>query len=688
MQKRGSLANRLPPYPPAPGPRANARRSILLSALVSLTIAAVLAGIGYLAWTFINNVNENGAAPAAPVISASLDDGDSVLLNQQIQLRVEASSGNPVTSAQLFVDGASVAVETPYYSDARGLYIASFAWTPDALGRADLRIVLGDDRDVSTEHLIRVDVTDDPSRVNSALRLSVVGIEPLQNVYLGQPIRLRASAQSDEPVTRFVVLVNGAEAAAAEASINDQGVYSAALEWTPAVLGAADIQIRAISASGGIPPRELTVSVIEPPADFAAAAAAGEAQESQEESEAAADGEPAAYARILSPDHETRITYAEGDRIDLEIAARGTGPLSIVNVYITPIDDLGNLGRSEQIWQRTGTLPPSGEFADTVRNIERLLSGYGWYQFEIVAFTTAGQRFDHRIDLHFIQPAAGPAAEFAGDDPAQEDAEEEAGGINRTDLSIVSVAVARDGRGIEVSVINSGAIDRASVPIAITIRDAANGALLARHEEDYELSVGQVVAIRLPVAVDEPRDLLVELDADYDIQPDGNSVTTTLQPPDGELTDLAVADALLSDDGLLIITIVNVGTRPVDDYSVLLASSGGDGMREFASRPDPASPLAPGRAEVLFSALPHRPPIEITLDPRGEIDQNPDNNRLTFSPPAAGAEPDADADEISEDDQAEPEGGAEEADDELMLDEEAEAETEDAGEQDELQLEE
>lgn len=684
MQKRGSLANRLPSYPPAPGPRPNARRSIVLSALVSLAIAGVLAGIGYLAWTFIDNVNENGAAPAAPVITASLNDGESVLLNQQIQLRIEASSGNPVTSAQLFVDGASVTVETPYYSDARGLYIASFAWTPDELGRADLRIVLGDDRDISTEHLIRVDVTDDPSRVASALRLSVVGIEPLQNVYLGQPIRLRASAQSDEPVTRFTILVNGAETAAAEASLNDQGVYSAALEWTPAVLGAADIQIRAISASGGIPPRELTVSVIEPPADFSAAAAADAAQESQDEPDAAADGEPAAYARILSPDHQTRITYAEGDRIDLEIAARGTGPLSIVNVYITPIDDLGNLGRSEQIWQRTGTLPPSGEFVDTVRNIERLLSGYGWYQFEIVAFTTAGQRFDHRIDLHIVQPAAGPAAEFAEDEPAREESEEGAGGINRTDLSIVSVAVARDGRGIEVSVINSGAIDRASVPITIIVRDAANGALLARHEQDYELSVGQVAAIRLPVAVSQPRDLLIELEADYDIEPDGNSVATTLQPPDGELTDLAVADALLSDDGLLIITIVNVGTRPVDDYAVLLASSGGDGLREFASRPDPAAPLAPGRAEVVFSALPHQPPIQITLDPRGEIDQNPDNNRLTFSPST-------DADEPAEADQAEMEEEVEEteeADDELMFEEEAGDEIGDAGGQDELQLEE
>ena len=686
MQKRGSLANRLPSYPPAPGPRANARRSIVLSALVSLAIAGVLAGIGYLAWTFIDNVNENGAAPAAPVITASLGDGESVLLNQQIQLRIEASSGNPVTSAQLFVDGASVAVETPYYSDARGLYIASFAWTPDELGRADLRIVLGDDRDISTEHLIRVDVTDDPSRVASALRLSVVGIEPLQNVYLGQPIRLRASAQSDEPVTRFAILVNGAEAAAAEASLNDQGVYSAALEWTPAVLGAADIQIRAISASGGIPPRELTVSVIEPPADFSAAAAAGDAQESQEESDAAAaDGEPAAYARILSPDHQTRITYAEGDRIDLEIGARGTGPLSIVNVYITPIDDLGNLGRSEQIWQRTGTLPPGGEFADTVRNIERLLSGYGWYQFEIVAFTTAGQRFDHRIDLHIVQPAAGPAAEFAEDESAQDEPEEGAAGINRTDLSIVSVAVARDGRGIEVSVINSGAIDRASVPITIIVRDAANGALLARHEQDYELSVGQVAAIRLPVAVSQPRDLLIELEADYDIEPDGNSVATTLQPPDGELTDLAVADALLSDDGLLIITIVNVGTRPVDDYAVLLVSSGGDGLREFASRPDDAAPLAPGRAEVVFSALPHQPPIQITLDPRGEIDQNPDNNRLTFSPSTS---PSTTADEPAEADQPELEEEAEEADDDLLLEEEAGDEIEDAGEQDELQLEE
>ncbi len=614
MQKRGSLASSLPRYQPGPP----SRRPVSGAALISLLFLAFVLLIGFLAWTFIRNVNENGGE-TAPVITASLQNGDAVLLNQRILIRVEASSANPITAARLFVDGLPVGDDTPFFSEPRGVYIASLPWTPASLGRADLRISLIDDADAATDHLIRIDVTDDPSLVNSALRLSIVGIEPFQNVYLGRPIRLRASAQGDEPITRFAMTVNGAEAASAEALLNDQGVYSAALEWTPAALGAADIEIRAVSASGDIPARSFTVSVIELPG--ATAPPAGSAEQSQEQASAAV---PASYARILAPAHQTEIELGADDRIELEVGARGTGPLSSAALYITPIDDLGNLGSSRQIWQRIGTLPPNGEFVDVVRDIQTHLDGYGWYQFEIVAFTTAGQRFDHYVDLRFIQPEDRAAADFSAEPPPPAQP-----GIRGTDLGIVSAAAARDG-GLEVSIINSGSVDRSSVPISIVVLRPETSAEIHRHQRTYSLAVGQVVTISLPVAIEEPAELLIVLEADYDIDDSDNAFAVTLEPPSGDIADLAILDALLDDDGRVIIAVRNAGTRAIAAYSLQI--TGTDAPPETIQRGRERDPLEPGDTEAVPSTRSHDPPVTILLDPDGEFDERPENNRHILLP--------------------------------------------------------
>ena len=662
MQKRASLASSLPSY--QPGPPSRSRFSG--TALIALLFLAGLLLIGFLAWTFIRNVNENGD-PDPPVITASLRDGDAVLLNQRILLRVEASSANPVTTARLFVDGLPAGDDTPFFSEPRGVYIASLPWTPASLGRADLRIVHIDDADAASEHLIRVDVTDDPSLVNSALRLSIVGIEPFQNVYLGRPIRLRASAQGDEPITRFSMLVNGAEAVSAEALLNDQGVYSAAWEWTPAALGAADIEIRAVSASGDIPARSLTVSVIESPGSPAAVAAAS-AEQSQDQ---ASDSVPASYARILSPAHQSEIELGADGEIELEIGARGTGPLSSVALYITPIDDLGNLGSSEQIWQRIGTLPPNGEFVDVVRGIQRHLDGYGWYQFEIVAFTTAGQRFDHFVDLRFLPPEEGAAADFSAEPPPPPEP-----GIRGTDLGIVSVVAARDG-GVEVSVINSGSVDRASVPLAVVALRPETSAELHRHEQNYSLAVGQVVTISLPIVIEQTTDLLILLEADYDIDDADNSLSVTLEPPSSDIADLAILDAILDDSGRVIIAVSNSGTSSVSAYSIRVA--GADGPAETILRGQERPPLEPGDAEAVPTIRSHNPPVSILLDPDGEFDENPENNRHVLLPVGDELVP-AEEEAAPADEETVP---ADDEEDDLLLDEDepSEASEEPAPEQ-------
>ena len=574
MQKRGSLASSLPRYRPGPP----SRRPVSGAALISLLFLAFVLLIGFLAWTFIRNVNENGGE-TAPVITASLQNGDAVLLNQRILIRVEASSANPITAARLFVDGLPVGDDTPFFSEPRGVYIASLPWTPASLGRADLRISLIDDADAATDHLIRIDVTDDPSLVNSALRLSIVGIEPFQNVYLGRPIRLRASAQGDEPITRFAMTVNGAEAASAEALLNDQGVYSAALEWTPAALGAADIEIRAVSASGDIPARSFTVSVIELPG--ATAPPAGSSVQSQEQASAAV---PASYARILAPAHQTEIELGADDRIELEVGARGTGPLSSAALYITPIDDLGNLGSSRQIWQRIGTLPPNGEFVDVVRDIQTHLDGYGWYQFEIVAFTTGrpALRPLRRPPLHParrprrrrlqapslpLPPNPASAAPTSASSPQPPRATAASKSPSSTPAPSTAPA--------SPSPSSSSAPKPAPKSTATSAPTPSPSAKSSPSPS--------------PSAIEEPAELLIVLEADYDIDDSDNTFAVTLEPPSGDIADLAILDAILDDDGRVIIAVRNAGTRAIAAYSLQI--TGTDAPPETIQRGRERDPL-------------------------------------------------------------------------------------------------
>ena len=649
MQKRGSLANPLPRYG-APSNRRGPFGSSVGSALVSLVIAAVLIAIGYFAYTFIQNVNRNGDPVDAPAIAASIRNGDSVLINQRIFIRVEISSGNPITDAAILVDDSPIARTTPAYDDDRGLYIASLPWTPGELGLADVRIVVRDDADRETARELRVDVTDDPSQVAAGMRLSIVGIVPLQNVALGRPIRIRAVAQSDEPVTGFELRVNDAEIDSAPAQLNADGQYSAVLEWTPAQLGAADIEVRAASGSGGIPPRALTVTVIlSDGGETQAAASSAQSQQAQAQAEPAT---PSAYARFTAPRNNSEIPRTEDLAIDAEVEVRGTGPLSAATVYITPILADGTYGASAAIWSRTDTLPANGNLDAVVPNLQQHFRGLGWYELEVVAVTAAGQRFDQRVRIQLVEASEQDEQEDeedeesgllidegeAEDDGAAGAAPEPARRSDGTDIQIASVAVSPDAASILVDIVNVGSNDLAGSPVQIRIADADAGGVLIQHPAAVTAAVGRLAAISVPIRVDRTLNIFVVVELPEDVNLQNNSLRTSVSPPDPDRIDLALSNAAERDDGTIAITVANVGDASVSEYDIRVSSGESAGEQvENIRRSAAAPPLQPGADELLITSQPHAGTVRIVLDPSGRIDQNRQNNSYEL---AAGNTPD------------------------------------------------
>ena len=675
MQKRGSLANPLPRYG-APSNRRGPFGSSVGSALVSLVIAAVLIAIGYFAYTFIQNVNRNGDPVDAPAIAASIRNGDSVLINQRIFIRVEISSGNPITDAAILVDDSPIARATPAYDDDRGLYVASLPWTPGELGLADVRIVVRDDADRETARELRVDVTDDPSQVAAGMRLSIVGIVPLQNVALGRPIRIRAVAQSDEPVTGFELRVNDAEIDSAPAQLNADGQYSAVLEWTPAQLGAADIEVRAASGSGGIPPRALTVTVIlSDGGEAQAAASSAQSQQAQAQAEPAT---PSAYARFTAPRNNSEIPRTEDLALDAEVEVRGTGPLSAATVYITPILADGTYGASAAIWSRTDTLPANGNLDAVVPNLQQHFRGLGWYELEVVAVTAAGQRFDQRVRIQLVEASEQDEQEGeedeegsllidegeTEDDGVDGDAPEPARRSDGTDIQIASVAVSPDAASILVDIVNVGSNDLAGSPIQIRIADADAGGVLIQHPAAVTAAVGRLATISVPIRVDQTLNIFVVVELPEDVNLQNNSLRTSVSPPDPDRIDLALSGAAKRDDGTIAITVANVGDASVSEYDIRVSSGEQvENIRRSAAAP----PLQPGADELLITSQPHAGTVRIVLDPSGRIDQNRQNNSYEL---AAGSAPDSQTEapeaDGSPDEQAEP---VEDEEDEELLEE-------------------
>lgn len=590
--------------------------------------------------------------PDAPVMVLSIDEGELVLLNEPLSITVTISSGNPITTLELFVDEISIFSTLPAYSADRGTWIGSFVWTPERLGFADIKVVALDDQGVESVRTIKVEVTDDQARVAAALRVQVLGIAPLQRFLSGTEIHIAISATGNQPIERFDMLVNAEFVASVTPVRNEDGQYIAAFIWTPSNTGEVEVTIVAVDASGR--QESETIPVLLVPQDGSAPTReaqdeAGPEPESDSSAEAATVG--VGEARIESPQDGQRFTLDSDLSIDVELAARNVGAVASALLYITPVAPDNTLGSSVLIHSSEGHAP--GDYSERITDVERWITSSGSYELQLVVFTPDDERYDDRIMIRVVAVADG------GDDRSddrQQDDEPPAG--DQIDLAIVTARQAEDDRQrLNVSITNQSTVDIERTDVVITVVDARDGAELASAAVTLGIESDALRTIPLDLdlepAVDVEAFVLLEALVDTDTSNNRLSITLTGPPEDqpergqddqadqqesqgqpepaGPSPDLTFLDVQATNDGYILMTVINSGAGTADTFFIVITDQSGEQLETISRRDGDAQALGPGDTEILTSLQPHSGTVNITVVVGGDsVEEELDNNRITF----------------------------------------------------------
>ena len=506
--------------------------SIAILIVIAVIVAAVVVVISRLDLL-------NTGEPDAAVMVVSLQEGDLLLLNQPQSITVTISSGSPIATLELIVDDAQVAEVIPPYSQDRGAWIGSFVWTPDRLGFADVRIVALDANGVESLRQVRVEVTDDQARVAAALRVTVLGISPLQQFPAGAGIRLELSATGNQPIERFDMHIDGEHIVSVTPDLDNTGRYSAAIEWTPNQTGEVEVTITAVDVLGRQESQTIPVILVR-----AGAPVTPRDAEDQSEPGEEADDPPDpveqlsedGQARIESPSDGERFTLDSDFEFDVELSARNVGDVASALLYITPIAPDNTLGNSVLIHSSEGLAP--GNYSERIADVERWITSSGSYELQLVVFTPENDRYDHRIIIHVVAVADGEQG------VEQEDSDQDPSTRDEIDLAIVTARQDEDNhRRLNVTITNASAVDVDRTDVVITVKDADTEAELASAAVTLGIESGDLRTIPLDLDLDTGRsvDAIVELEAGVDTSADNNTFRVTISPPDVDENETVAA---------------------------------------------------------------------------------------------------------------------------------------------------
>ena len=646
--------------------------SIAIFLLIAAIVAAVVVIIVRL------DLLDTGQ-PDAPVIVASLDEGELVLLDEPQSITVTISSGSPITTLELFVDDIRVSEVIPPYSAERGAWIGPFVWTPERLGFAQIRIAALDAQGRQSSHEFQVEVTDDRARVAAALRISVAGIAPLQQFPVNADIGIDISATGSRPIERFDMLLNDDHVASVSPELQEDGRYLARFVWTPPDAGEFRVTIEAIDADGRKESHTIPVIIIEQGAasPITSAGSTGATDETEDDAQAESDtpadeetgGDPSeASARIESPADGQQFVLDDGFALDVELAARNIGPVASALLYITPVRPDNSLGESILIHSTEGR---DGDYAERVEGVERFITSSGAYELQLVVFTPQNDRYDHRIAIRVL----------AGASPDDEDADqgEAAQSGGQIDLGIVRARQAADNpRRLNVSITNSGGVDIERIQITLIVTNIVNGAELGAVDASMALDAQELRTIPLDLDLEPGVEVEAQVllqsnpDADADnntyrvalraVPASGQPQQATDQAADGSddsdqgqagqedtdasqgqsgsstapgpVPDLTVIEVQVTSDGYVLLTVANVGDGAASTFAIVIADADGNVLETVTRRQSDTAPLAPGAAEILTSLQPHTGTIALTVAAgAGDGEQNLANNSTTVQIP-------------------------------------------------------
>ena len=628
--------------------------SIAILIVIAVIVAAVVVVISRLDLL-------NTGEPDAAVMVVSLQEGDLLLLNQPQSITVTISSGSPIATLELIVDDAQVAEVIPPYSQDRGAWIGSFVWTPDRLGFADVRIVALDANGVESLRQVRVEVTDDQARVAAALRVTVLGISPLQQFPAGAGIRLELSATGNQPIERFDMHIDGEHIVSVTPDLDNTGRYSAAIEWTPNQTGEVEVTITAVDVLGRQESQTIPVILVR-----AGAPVTPRDAEDQSEPGEEADDPPDpveqlsedGQARIESPSDGERFTLDSDFEFDVELSARNVGDVASALLYITPIAPDNTLGNSVLIHSSEGLAP--GNYSERIADVERWITSSGSYELQLVVFTPENDRYDHRIIIHVVAVADGEQG------VEQEDSDQDPSTRDEIDLAIVTARQDEDNHHrLNVTITNASAVDVDRTDVVITVKDADTEAELASAAVTLGIESGDLRTIPLELNLDTGRsvDAIVELEASVDTSADNNTFRVTISPPDvdenetvqqeqgeqavqedqaavepepeaelsGPSPDLTFLDAQSTNDGYVLLTVINNGDAPAETFRIVISNSAGEELEVVTRRAADTQPLNPGDTEILTSLQPHSGLITITVIAGGDVlERELGNNAMTL----------------------------------------------------------
>ncbi len=512
-----------------------------------------------------------------------------------------------------------------------------------------------------------------------------------QPVLLGQPLEVEVSVRSGEPITIFTLIVDGVIVTQATPIADyDQGRYTAVLFWTPEALGFAALRIVATDTAGAQPETSIRVDVTDDAQRVDQARQQARQQAGAAQPQATAQAQPAGAngggseqaaaapraapptngaARILSPESGARYDLSSGESFDVELETSGTGPLSSVLFYVTPVLADGSFGRSQLAYSATPDVDAAGGvYREVVRGVQAWFTEAGPYDLQLVALTVDQERFE---DLIRIVVSGEPAADQADNEPQAESADEPQAAQQSIDSSAADLAiltVRQDAEGISVTIINSGGGRAERVEIALSLIRTRDASLLASAGALLTLDPEQRANVPLQVRVAEPTDALLALESERDADASNNTFQLQLSPadspdssgPEGEpaaedgetapdggqqasepadpaddpsdepadrLADLAFLEARFTDDGYALLTVVNAGEAASDEFVIHILAENGQ-ILETIARGAAAAPLPPRGSEILAGSAVHSGTVVIVLDPNNSTPESNETNNL------------------------------------------------------------
>ncbi len=516
----------------------------------------------------------------------------------------------------------------------------------------------------SQSRQIRVEVTDDQARVAAALRVQVLGITPFERFASGATIPIVISATGSQPIERFDMLVNEQHVVSVTPRLGEDGKYLAAIDWTPGETGEVQVTITAVDAAGR--KESITTLVILIPQG--GATETPQSNEQREESSTperpSPDNEPTSeigVARIESPSDGQRFSLDSDFAVDVELAAHNVGTVASALLYITPIGPDNTLGNSVLIHSSEGHA--TGDYSELVTDVQRWITSSGTYELQLVVFTPEKDRYDDRIVIHVVAVADEEEDQSSTGDSGEED--EGASDSDEIDLAIVTARqVADDRTRLNVSITNTSTVDIERTNVLITVVDASNGAELASAAVTFGIESDDVQTIPLELDLEPGTrvEALVVLEASVDTNTTNNTFQITLSAPDeptndqqqeappqdedpeeqdqseeavppepGPQPDLTFLDAQATNDGYVLLTVINNGAGPANTFIIIIANQAGEQLEVITRRDADAQPLASGGTEILTSLQPHSGTLTITVVTGGNSSElNTADNEMTL----------------------------------------------------------